>query len=124
VAAVAFGLIVAEAIPLLVGMEVRKSQESVNAGNLAQALDEAESARSIQPWAASPYLQLALVQELGGEIDQARGSIEKALENDESDWRLWLVAARIQTKAGDIAAARESLARARELNPKSQLFSG
>ena len=124
VAAIAFGLIIAEAIPLLAGMEVRKSQESVNAGNLAQALDEAESARSIQPWAASPYLQLALVQELGGEIDQARGSIESALENDESDWRLWLVAARIQTKAGDIAAARQSLARARELNPKSQLFSG
>jgi Tfp pilus assembly protein PilF len=51
-------------------------------------------------------------------------SIDHALENDQSDWRLWLVAARIQTKAGDIAAARQSLAKARELNPKSQLFAG
>ena len=124
VAAVAFGLIVAETIPLLANMEVRKSQESVNSGNLAQALDQAESARSIQPWAATPYLQLALVQELGGQIDEAHGSIEHAIENDQSDWRLWLVAARIQTKMGDIAAARESLAKARELNPKSQLFAG
>ena len=106
VAAIAFGLIVAEAIPLLANMEVRKSQDSVNSGNLVQALDQAESARSIQPWAATPYLQLALVQELGGQIDEAHGSIEHALENDQSDWRLWLVAARIQTKAGDIAAAR------------------
>jgi O-antigen ligase/polysaccharide polymerase Wzy-like membrane protein len=124
VAAVAFGLIVAEAIPLLSTMEVRRSQEAVTTGNLPEALDRAKSARSIQPWAASPYLQLALVQELGGQIDQAQGSIENALEKDDSDWRLWLVAARIQTKSGDIAAARQSLAKARELNPKSQLFAG
>jgi hypothetical protein len=124
VAAIAFGVIVAEAIPLLANMEVRKSQDSVNAGNVEQALDEAESAASIQPWAATPYLQLALVRELGGQIDEAKDSIEHALENDQSDWRLWLVAARIQTKAGDVAAARQSLAKARELNPQSQLFAG
>jgi len=123
-AAIAFGLIVAEAIPLLANMEVRKSQDSVNSGNLVEALDQAESARSIQPWAASPYLQLALVQELGGRTDEALVSIETALEHDQSDWRLWLVAARIQTKAGEIADARQSLAKARELNPKSQLFAG
>jgi tetratricopeptide (TPR) repeat protein len=121
-AAVAFGLILAEAIPLLATMEVRRSQEAVAAGNLVDAIDRAESARSIQPWAASPYLQLALVQELGGRIDEARGSIETALEHDQDDWRLWLVAARIQTKAGAIADARRSLAKAEELNPKSDLF--
>jgi hypothetical protein len=124
VAAIAFGLIVAEAIPLLANMEVRRSQEAVDRGNLVEALDRAESAQSIQPWAASPYLQLALVQELGGRIDEARTSIETALDHDQSDWRLWLVAARIQTKAGDIAAARQSLAKARELNPESRLFTG
>ena len=123
-AAVAFGLILAEAIPLLATMEVRRSQEAVAAGNLVDAIDRAESARSIQPWAASPYLQLALVQELGGRIDEARGSIETALEHDQDDWRLWLVAARIQTKAGAIAEARQSLAKAEELNPKSDLFTG
>ena len=124
VAAIAFGLIVAETIPLLANMEVRRSQEAVDIGDLLEALDRAESAQSIQPWAATPYLQVALVQELGGQIDEAHASIEHALENDQSDWRLWLVAARIQTKAGDIAAARQSLAKARELNPKSQLFAG
>ena len=121
-AAVAFGLIVAEAIPLLATMEVRRSQEAVTSGNLVEAFDRAESARSIQPWAASPYLQLALVQELGGRIDEARDSIETALAHDHDDWRLWLVAARIQTKAGAIAEARQSLAKAEELNPKSDLF--
>jgi Tfp pilus assembly protein PilF len=103
---------------------VRRSQEAVVGGNLGEALDRAQSARSIQPWAASPYLQLALVQEFGGRIDEAERSIETALANDRSDWRLWLVAARIQTKAGDIEAARASLAKARQLNPKSELFAG
>jgi len=121
-AAIAFGLIIAEAIPLLATMEIRRSQEAVVAGNTAAALERAQSARSIQPWAASPYLQLALVYELGGRIDEARSSIEKAIEHDDSDWRLWLVAARIQTKAGAIAEARQSLAKAKELNPKSDLF--
>ncbi len=122
--AVAFGLILAEAIPLLATMEIRRSQDAVTAGNVVEALDRAESARSIQPWAASPYLQVALVQELGGRIPEAREAIETAISHDEDDWRLWLVAARIQTKAGAIAEARQSLARARELNPRSQLFSG
>lgn len=122
VAALAFGLIIAEAIPLLATMEIRRSQEAVRAGNASEALARAESAQSIQPWAASPYLQLALVYEVGGETDQARVSIERALEHDQSDWRLWLVAARIQTKAGAIVEARQSLAKAKELNPRSSLF--
>ena len=123
-AAIAFGLIIAEAIPLLATMEIRRSQEAVSAGSTATALERAQSARSIQPWAASPYLQLALVYELGGRIDEAKSSIEEALERDDSDWRLWLVAARIQTKAGAIAEARQSLAKAKSLNPKSDLFAG
>ena len=122
-AAVALGLVVAEAIPLLATMEVRRSQEAVAAGNVVEALDRAQSARSIQPWAASPYLQIALVEELGGRIPAAREAIETAISKDEDDWRLWLVAARIQTKAGAIVEARQSLARAEELNPRSSLFS-
>ena len=123
-AAVAFGLIVAVAIPLLADMEIRRSQTASGAGNVVQALDRAESARSIQPWAASPYLQLALVYELGGRIDEARNAIETAISKDDDDWRLWLVAARIQTKAGAITEARQSLQKAEELNPKSDLFAG
>jgi Flp pilus assembly protein TadD len=38
------------------------------------------------------------------------------------DWHVWLVAARIQAKRGELAAARRSLRRARSLNPRSPLF--
>jgi O-Antigen ligase len=121
-AAIAFGLIIAEAIPLLATMEIRRSQEAIESGNAAEALELAQSAQKIQPWAASPYLQLALVYEVGGELDRAQASIQDALDHDQSDWRLWLVAARIQTKAGAVDEARESLAKAKELNPRSSLF--
>jgi tetratricopeptide (TPR) repeat protein len=119
---VLIALVVAESIPLLTTMKIRQSQDAVAAGNLTEALDDAQGARSLQPWAASPYLQIALVYEQAGDVDAALRAIRSALSHDSSDWRLWIVATRLETKAGDIAAARESLARARELNPRSPLF--
>jgi Tfp pilus assembly protein PilF len=98
------------------------SQEAVREGNLGQALDRALAARQLQPWAASPYLQLALVHEQREDLPAAEAAIREAIERDPLDWRLWLVAARVETESGDISAARESLARAIELNPRSPLF--
>jgi hypothetical protein len=121
--ALAMGLIVAEAIPLLTAMEIRRSRDAAAAGRLPAALDDAEAARALQPWAASPRLQVALVLEQGGRADAAVDAVRGAVARDDSDWRLWLVAARLEAKAGDIAAARRSLARARALNPRSPLFS-
>ena len=48
----------------------------------------------------------------------------KAIARDREDWRLWLVAARVETKLGRVAAAERSLDRAVELNPRSPLFKG
>jgi tetratricopeptide (TPR) repeat protein len=118
----AMGLALAEAIPLLAQLEVRRSQDAAESGDLPQALTDARGARSLQPWAASPHLQIALVFEEAGDLPNALAAIRHALERDDSDWRLWLVAARLETKAGDIDAARTSLDRARDLNPRSPLF--
>ena len=74
---------------------------------------------SIQPWAASPHLQLALVREEQGELAAARRHLGDAIERDPRDWRLRLVAARLATKAGDIAAATAQLREARRLSPRS-----
>ena len=108
-----------QAIPLLVTNEIRASQEAAARGELDVALDRAASARAIQPWAASPRLQLALVREEQGDLAGARGDIAAAIGRDQSDWRLRLVAARLETKAGDIPAARAALRQARRLNPRS-----
>jgi hypothetical protein len=115
-------LICAQAVPLLTQYTLAASQDSVREDDLPDALEQALAARQLAPWAASPYLQLALVHEQRDDLPAARASIGEAIERDPLDWRLWLVAARLETRAGDITAARESIARAIELNPRSPLF--
>lgn len=119
---VALGLIGCQVVPLLSQANIRQSQQAAAKGDGAAALSNALQAKSIQPWAASPYLQIALVQEQSGNLAAARRAIGTAIEKDGSDWRLFLVSARVEVKAGRIAEARRSLRRAERLNPRSPLF--
>jgi len=114
----------AQAPPLLSEIEVRDSQAAIRAGDVAEALSDARAARRLEPWAASPRLQLALVLEQNDELRSAREQIDGAVQRDPRDWRLWLVKSRLETKAGAPVEAATSLARARELNPRSPLFAG
>jgi hypothetical protein len=120
----AWGLIFAEAIPLLAQREITHSQAAARRGDLREALTAAGSARDIQPWAATPYLQLALVSEQVGALRLAQKWIDRAIARDRRDWRLWLASARIETKLGRVEGADRSLRRAVELNPRSPLFKG
>ena len=117
-------VIVAAAIPMLAQLQIGNSQAAVARGDLQTATTDALRARAIQPWASSPYLQLALTAELDGRLRDAHGWIRSALRRDEDDWRLWIVAARIETKLAMPRAASASLTRAESLNPRSPLFVG
>jgi len=121
---VAWILIVGQAIPLLAQREIADSQAAVRSGDLSEAFSAAGAARNIQPWAATPYLQLALVSEEAGNLRRAQAWIGKAIERDSRDWRLWLVSARVETKLGQVTAAERSLQHAISLNPRSPLFRG
>jgi hypothetical protein len=112
----------AQGLPLLTQLQIGASQDAARHGRTLAALDSARSAVDIQPWAASPHLQLALVNEQAGELRAAGAAIRDAIEHARDDWHLWLVAARIDAKRGDLPAARRSLRRARALNPRSPLF--
>ena len=116
-------LVAAQALPLLGDLRIGDSQAAVLRGDTKAAIDDALSARNLEPWASSPYLQLALVTEQAGDLAAADGWIHRALHRDALDWRLWLVASRIETKQGRVQAAKASLARAAQLNPRSPLFS-
>lgn len=117
----AAAVIAAQLIPLVAQTRIEDSQDAAVAADTREALDDAEAARSWQPWAASPHLQLALVHEQDGDYAEAEDAIREAIERSSNDWRLWLAASRIETGAGDEAAARASYERARELNPRSEL---
>jgi O-Antigen ligase len=117
----------AQVLPLLSDIKIRDSQAAVRAGDTDDALSDAQAARRLQPWAAAPHLQLALVLERedleqDGDFSAARRQIEQAIERDRRNWNLWLVKSRLETFAGRPRAAAESYERARSLNPRSPLF--
>ena len=120
--AVSLAAIMCIAVPMLGQERLEQSQAAADRGDVAEAVNAAEGARSLQPWASSPYLQLALIREQANDLDQANRYIKSAIKRDSRDWSIWLVAARIQTKAGLIRQGRRSLRRAEALNTKSALF--
>ena len=105
--AVAWLGICAAALPLLTHLEIGASQAAARDGRTVVALHAASSAIRIQPWAAEPYLQLALVAEQAGRLAVADAAIRRAIARAPDDWHLWLVATRVQTKRGHVDAARE-----------------
>jgi hypothetical protein len=111
-----------EGVLLLSDARLRESQSAAARGDVATATSAALDARSLQPWASSPDLQLALLSEQSHDLQAARERIGEAIDRDKSNWRLWLVSARIETEAGNISKARSDLRRAKSLNPRSPLF--
>lgn len=107
---------------LLTERRLDASRAAVGDEELERAADEARAAIALQPWAAEPRLQLALVQESAGELEAADENVERAIERAEDDWSLWLVSARIATLDGRIPDARADLEQARRLNPRAPLF--
>ena len=121
-ALVAVAAIIPQVVVLAAGIHLRNSQSAVRAGDPGRARSEALAAKAIEPWAASPYLQLGLVAETEGSYATASHWLEEALRRSRRDWTLWITAARIDTKRGSVAAAVRDLAEARRLNPNFKLF--
>jgi hypothetical protein len=115
-------LICAQGVPLFAQLRIKDSEAAVNRGDTAAAIRAAMDAKNLQPWASSPYLQLALVYEKEGLITEAHKSIKSAIKRDPQNWQLWYDAAKIEIGLGDAAGAQKSLGHAYSLNPKSTIF--
>jgi hypothetical protein len=111
------GLLYAEAAPLLSARKLEASYSAVRHDNLQRAYKAALDGKDLTPWAAAPYLQLALVDEQRGRLDEASEWAKKAIDRDPNNWQLWLVATRLAVKEQRILVARRDLARATALNP-------
>jgi len=122
VAGLALSWVVALALigPLLVDREIDSSNTAAAAGNLPNAVDHAETARSIEPWAATPYVQLGLLAESQGEYGIALQRLSQAIEREEGNWQLYYLRARVNHEAGDEATAQADLEEARRLNPEEK----
>jgi O-antigen ligase len=124
--------------PLLVDHELDRSQAAAANGDLAGAADHASTARSIEPWAASPYVQLGLIAAAQGETAAEDGATAKAqaeyaaaikllgeaIDREDRNWQLFYQRLRVEQAAGRTAAAAADLARARELDPLAPELEG
>ncbi len=120
-ALLAVAAIVPQFVVLAAGVHLRNSQ-SAFATDLDRARSEALAAKAIEPWAASPYVQLARIAQTEGRYPEARRWIGSAIHRSERDWSLWLIAAQIDTQRLRIKLAQRELHEARRLNPRSSLF--
>lgn len=110
--------------PLLVERELNASRDAAEAGNLASAVEHADTARSIEPWAASPYVQLALLAEAQGDHQAAGERLTQAIDREDRNWQLYYLRSRVERAAGEGAAAKADVERARQLNPLEECLDG
>ena len=115
--AVAWVGIIAGGLVVLSHLQLDQSRDAAAANRIDDGINRAEDAHTVQPWSAEPYMQLALLEEQRGDIDQALADLREAEERDSDDWRLPLIEARLQRTRGDEAAATIALERARRLSP-------
>ncbi len=106
--------------PLLVDRELDASRNAAASGDINGAIDHAERARSIEPWAASPYVQLGLLDELNGEYEPAAIAFSHAINREDHNWQWYYLRSKVEHEGGDEVAAARDLRKARELNPKAE----
>jgi O-antigen ligase len=91
------------------------SANSLDAEQLHSAADEAQQARRWEPWSGTPWRLLGESQLQAGDVDHARSSFLRGIDEDPGDWELWLDVALVSRGA----ERRAALDRVAELNPHS-----
>jgi hypothetical protein len=122
IGAVSVVAIVAVAIPYSAANSISASRDLARASDLAGALAEVDTADNLQPYAASPKLQRALLLESSGDLTGAAAAAAAAAEDEATNWRTWFVLSRIEAYRGRARASVDAYLQARELNPRSLLF--
>jgi O-antigen ligase len=110
--------------PLLVEHELDSSRAAAAKEDFGAAVDNAETARSIEPWAASPYVQLGLLAERQENYPVAITHFGHAIEREDRNWQWYYLRSRVEHEAGESKAALADLERARELNPVAECLRG
>lgn len=110
-------------IPGLIStIEIGRSQAAARSGASARALAWANDAVSVEPWAASPYEQRALVLESDGRMGSAAADERRAATREPTNYVHWLLLSRIETERGRYAAALADYQRARRLGRLATVF--
>ena len=122
VAVVSLVAIFAIARPLAGSRAITDSQQDAASGDLRAALAKADDAAEIEPYAATPYLQKALVLERLGRPEPAVNAARRATRKESTNWKTWLVLSRLEAEAGNAQAAVDAYLEGRRPNPRSRIF--
>jgi O-antigen ligase len=114
--------LVVVAVPMAGALATRASRTAAADARLAAAVEDSRTAERLQPYAATPNLQRALVLEEAGALSSAAPVARAATADEPTNWRTWLVLARIDARRGQAADAVKALRVARRLNPRSALL--
>ncbi len=107
---------------LLAERSLDRSRAAVSAGDYRTAVEEARRAGELLPFSAEPQVQLGLAYMRAGDYVSARRETLVAIERADEDWRWWRQLALIDGLSGNLRAACEDIATARELNPRQRLL--
>jgi tetratricopeptide (TPR) repeat protein len=121
-AALALAALVAVLVPLASTLATRDSRAAAARGRLDVAYADSQTAQRLQPYGATPHLQQALVLEQSGFLSPAARAARAATREEPTNWRTWLVLARLDARRGAMGPALEELRQAQRLNPRSTLF--
>ncbi len=122
IAVAALPLLAVQVPVLVAAAQVRASQHAIRDGDIEDAVRDATDAIAAEPWAASGYLQRALVLERGGLLRLAARDAREATHRERTNWENWLILGRIEVERGRPMAGLRAAQRARALNPRSPLF--
>jgi predicted Zn-dependent protease len=109
-------------VPLASTVAVRRSQAAAAVGDWAAAARSAADAQQLEPSAATPRLQRALLLESVGAFEPATRAIEEAVARQPTDASLWVVASRIAIEADRPRLALAEWRRAGSLDPTWPIF--
>jgi hypothetical protein len=110
--------------PMVSTSQLRESQAAVLRGDDQAAMAAAIDAVETQPWAASPYIQRALLAERAGQFDVALRDVGRAEKRERTNWRHPLLRARLLAQQGKTGPALVAFRRARSLHRGSAQFGG
>lgn len=121
-ALLAVAAIVPQVVVLAEGIHMNESRAAAAASDRARAEAEALAAKAVEPWAASPYIQLAQLADDNGQYTDAHHWIELAIDRSPQNWVVWYIASGIDNDRGRIGAAAREFEKARALNPRGAVF--
>jgi cytochrome c-type biogenesis protein CcmH/NrfG len=124
IALIALVIGLAELPGLVSTAKIRSSQAAAERGDVATADVDAEDAIASAPWAASPYVQRALLLERSGRLTDARADIVRAIKREPTNYRHPLLLARIEALRGRVQSALSAFRWARRLAPKKIIEAG